>query len=69
MEHRVDWLLAKPGETEQRGAVVRTEGARITAVEAAPPTGNGLIALPGLANAHDHARAIRSSALGAFEAS
>lgn len=67
MEYRVDWLLARPGETEQRGAVVRTDGVRISAVEAALPTGNGLIALPGLANAHDHARAIRSSALGAFD--
>jgi 5-methylthioadenosine/S-adenosylhomocysteine deaminase len=67
MEHRVDWLLARPGETEQRGALVRTDGALITAVEAALPTGSGRIALPGLTNAHDHARAIRSSALGAFD--
>ncbi len=60
-------MLARPGETEQRGAVVRTDGAYITAVEAALPTGCGRIALPGLTNAHDHARAIRSSALGAFD--
>lgn len=63
----VDWLLARPGDTTQRGATVQFDGARIGAVEPAPPPGNGLIALPGLANAHDHARAIRSSALGAFD--
>ena len=66
MQIRADWLLAQPGETEQRGAVIHIDGARISAVDAAAVSGDGLIALPGLANAHDHARAFRSSALGAF---
>lgn len=59
--------MARPGETEQHGAKLHYDGVRIAAVESADATGNGLIALPGLANAHDHARAIRSSALGAFD--
>ena len=67
MELRADWLLARPGETERRGAVVRVDGSRIAAVDAAAVTGDGLIALPGLANAHDHARPIRASVLGAFD--
>ena len=62
-----DWLLARPGDPAQRGAAIRIEGGRIAAVETAAPTGNGLIALPGLANAHDHARAFRTTAFGAFD--
>ena len=67
MHLQVDWLLARPGEAERRGATIALDGARIATVTPAAPTGNGLVALPGLANAHDHARAIRSSALGAFD--
>ena len=63
-----DWLLARPGTPALRGAAIRMEGGRIAAVEAAAPTGNGLIALPGLANAHDHARAFRTTAFGGFDA-
>ena len=63
----VDWLLAHPGEAEQRGAVIRLDDGHIASVAAAPATGNGLIALPGLANAHDHARAFRATALGGFD--
>ena len=63
----VDWLLAHPGEVEQRGAVIRLDDGHIVSVAAAPATGNGLIALPGLANAHDHARAFRTTAFGGFD--
>ena len=62
-----DWLLARPGAAEQRGAMLELADERIATVTPAAQTGNGLIALPGLANAHDHARAIRSSVLGAFD--
>ena len=62
-----DWLLAQPGNTEQRGATVSFDASGITAITAAQVTGNGLIALPGLANAHDHARAFRTTAFGGFD--
>src|SRR6478609_6601416 len=65
---RVDWLLAVPGQRPaQHGAEIRIHDGRITAGYPAEPTGNGLIAMPGLANAHDHARTFRTSALGAFD--
>lgn len=62
-----DWLLARPGEAEQRGCNISIAGTRIASVEAASRTGKGLIALPGLANAHDHARTFRTTAFGAFD--
>jgi cytosine/adenosine deaminase-related metal-dependent hydrolase len=62
-----DWLLARPGDIEQRGARIRSEGAQIASVHKAPVDGSGLIALPGLANAHDHARAFRATPLGGFD--
>lgn len=63
----VDWLIADPSQPERRGATITygADGIVATATTAAP--GNGLIAMPGLANAHDHARAVRSSTLGAFD--
>ncbi|GBL46392.1 S-adenosylhomocysteine deaminase [Sulfuriferula multivorans] len=65
---QVDWLLAHPGkQTEQRGAEILVDSGSIASVIALRPVGNGLIALPGLTNAHDHARAFRTSALGAFD--
>lgn len=65
---QVDWLLAHPGEqTEQRGAEILVDNGKIANVIAQRPVGNGLIALPGLTNAHDHARAFSTSALGAFD--
>lgn len=66
----VDWLLAHPGgRAAQRGAQIRFRDGAIASADAAEPAGNGLIALPGLSNAHDHARAFRTSALGAFDKS
>jgi cytosine/adenosine deaminase-related metal-dependent hydrolase len=65
---KVDWLLARPGMgPEQHGAEIRFDAGGIAAVTAIPPPGRGLIALPGLANAHDHARVFRTSAMGAFD--
>ena len=63
----VDWLVSHPGEAEQRGARIRTNNGHIESIEPAAQSGNGLIALPGLSNAHDHARAFRASAFGAFD--
>ena len=66
-EIQVDWLLAQPGAHEQRSSKISFDQGKFSGIAAAPVSGNGLIALPGLANAHDHARAIRSSMLGAFD--
>lgn len=63
----VDWLIADPALPEHRGATVGYAPDGIVSIAKTAATGNGLIALPGLANAHDHARAVRSSTLGAFD--
>jgi cytosine/adenosine deaminase-related metal-dependent hydrolase len=64
----VDWLLADPGaQAEQRGAAILIADGKISAVDRADPTGSGLIALPGLANAHDHCRSISATPLGGFD--
>src|SRR6201993_4017087 len=45
---------------------IRIEGESIAAIEAARAgTAEPLLAMPPLANAHDHARTVRSSSLGA----
>jgi len=46
------------------GRAIRIDGERIAAVEPAP-SGEAVLALPVLANAHDHARSARSSSFGA----
>jgi cytosine/adenosine deaminase-related metal-dependent hydrolase len=44
---------------------IRIEGESIAAIEAARPgVAEPLLAMPPLANAHDHARTVRSSSLG-----
>lgn len=63
----VDWLLGVPGEAEHHGARVGIDAGRIALVQSSRAPGNGLIALPGLANAHDHGRAFRASAFGGFD--
>ena len=63
------WLLADPGTAPARADVrMAFDGARIASIEplAAPPAGPRRLALPALANAHDHARTLRSATLGAF---
>ena len=63
------WLLADPGTAPARADVrLAFDGARIASIEplAAPPAGPRRLALPALANAHDHARTFRSATLGAF---
>jgi cytosine/adenosine deaminase-related metal-dependent hydrolase len=69
-----DRLLARPGRTPvQRGVAIDIAGGRIAGLRegAAPPAagsggpgGPGILALPALANAHDHGRGLRPSAYG-----
>lgn len=66
------WLLADPGaQPAQADMRIELDGGRIRSI--APQTGQAgggarprLLALPALANAHDHARTFRSATLGAF---
>lgn len=57
-------VLTAAGEAAVRDRAIRIDGERIASVE---PGGacESLFALPALANAHDHARATRSSSFGA----
>ena len=65
------WLLADPGTDAARADVrIRIDGgdgriASVDALDQAVP-GRRMLALPALANAHDHARTFRSATLGAF---
>lgn len=71
---RAGLLLAEPGiVSAAHDATIRIAGARIVEVRSqASPTARsgaaeeGLLAMPPLANAHDHARGLRPSAVGAF---
>ncbi len=66
----VAWLLAEPGNAPERAnARIAFDGARIAAISTLPqpPAGRRRLALPALANAHDHARTFRSATLGAFD--
>jgi 5-methylthioadenosine/S-adenosylhomocysteine deaminase len=68
LNQEVDWLLARPGvQAAQHGARITMAAERVTALAPTAPAGTGLIALPGLCNAHDHARAVRATALGGFD--
>jgi 5-methylthioadenosine/S-adenosylhomocysteine deaminase len=69
------WLLADPGVmpaqadvrlTVSAGHVASVDALDATAAVAAMTTGRRLLALPALANAHDHARTFRSATVGAF---
>jgi cytosine/adenosine deaminase-related metal-dependent hydrolase len=63
------WLLADPGvEPAQRDVRIGMAGGRVTSIAPQPGAGSGRrrLALPALANAHDHARTFRSATLGAF---
>ncbi|MFP5476420.1 MAG: hydrolase, partial [Gammaproteobacteria bacterium] len=63
------WLLGEPGAAPaQRDRRIHLEGGRVAAIEALPDPvpGRRRLALPALANAHDHARTVRSATLGAF---
>ncbi len=64
------WLLAEPGAAPARAdARIRiTSDGRIASVETLgrAVAGRRRLALPALANAHDHARTFRSATLGAF---
>ena len=63
------WLLAEPGTAPaRRDARIAFAGTRIASIEPlpTPAAGRRRLALPALANAHDHARTFRSATLGAF---
>lgn len=61
-----EWLYARPGaEPPARGVAITLDGDRIAAVETdANVGGRGRVALPALANAHDHGRCFRPLAYG-----
>ena len=64
----VDWLLAAPGAAPERhDARIGITGSEITLLGPTAAPGNGLIALPGLINAHDHGRAINATPFGGFD--
>lgn len=63
------WLLAEPGVAPaQRDMRISFDGERVHALTPLPAAvpGPRRLALPALANAHDHARTFRSATLGAF---
>jgi len=64
------WLLADPGaQPAQPDVRIALEGDRIRSITPLADESNDgprLLALPALANAHDHARTFRSATLGAF---
>ena len=63
------WLLPDPGGAPALANMrLAVSGGYIAAIEALaePVAGRRLLALPALANAHDHARTVRSATLGAF---
>ena len=62
-------LLRTPRKRRaERDVAVRIEGERVAALGAGTgAAGKGLMAMPALANAHDHARAVKPIGLGALE--
>src|SRR5437763_12855324 len=59
-------VLTSAAASATAARTIRIDGARIAALEAAPAAAlEPLLAMPALANAHDHARTVRSSSLGA----
>src|SRR5882672_2969407 len=69
MDLSVERLLARPAQRRaELHRALRFSGQRIAAIEKGiPGAGAGLLAMPALANAHDHARAVKPVALGALE--
>jgi 5-methylthioadenosine/S-adenosylhomocysteine deaminase len=67
MDIAVERLLCAPSQRRaDRNKLVRISESRIASVGGSDG-GKGLLALPALANAHDHARAVKPNALGAFD--
>jgi 5-methylthioadenosine/S-adenosylhomocysteine deaminase len=63
----VERLLRAPTQRRaDRNKVLRFAGERIGSIEDSADA-KGLLALPALANAHDHARAVKPAALGALD--
>ncbi|HVL34069.1 MAG TPA: hydrolase, partial [Burkholderiales bacterium] len=68
MDLAFERLLCRPEARAKRARRLVVEGNRIRRLEAAAPgEGAGLLAMPALANAHDHARAVKPIALGAVD--
>ena len=69
MDLAVERLLARPSQRRaELNRRIAFSGNRISSVsEGRPGEGTGLLAMPALANAHDHARAVKPIALGALE--
>lgn len=65
----VERLLRRPSQRRaEKHRVLEFSGGRISSLrEAQPGLGKGLLAMPALANAHDHARALKPIASGALE--
>lgn len=57
-------VLTAAGEPAARARSIRIDGERIAAVEPVRVPTEALLALPPFANAHDHARTVRSSSYG-----
>jgi cytosine/adenosine deaminase-related metal-dependent hydrolase len=69
MDIAVERLLRSPGQRRaDLHQSIQISGSRISSVERVKAgNGKGLLALPALANAHDHARAVKPAALGALD--
>ena len=69
MELTVERLLRAPSQRRaELHRTLRFSDGRVSAVTPGKPgQGTGLLAMPALANAHDHARAVKPVALGALE--
>jgi cytosine/adenosine deaminase-related metal-dependent hydrolase len=63
----VEWLLPNATDGAVPDRVVRIVDGRVAAVEPGPTRSAGTLALPALANAHDHARVVRLSQVGSFD--
>jgi len=61
------WLLPNATDAAQPGRTIEIAGGRIAAVTADGAAASGLLALPALANAHDHARVVRLSQVGSYD--
>ena len=58
-------VLTAAAEPVSRASTIRIDGERIVAVTPSRTTTQALLAMPPFANAHDHARTVRSSSYGA----
>jgi cytosine/adenosine deaminase-related metal-dependent hydrolase len=64
---KVQWLLPSAADGAVPDRIITIVDGRITTVEQRPHRAAGGLALPALANAHDHARVVRLSQIGSFD--